>query len=310
MQKIIILCTLICLCGCSVPQQAPSMPQQDIPTNNNPAEPPSTAVDMSSLTAITPQTVITFFTNLLDVNEMQKDQFVFVTLDGERRNIDGISVYKRNILSGEEMELNSIFQREWLLHDSGKLNDNEIALYLKDNVVCKKHLIVYGDERGGNTYPTGRDVHIVCGISGEEMGDDLYPYGRELSGRVCTEAQKWVIMQSEEVQSHIAAMKKDIQANAGGVGLADFELLRDQPMSTDIYFVLMEVYDEPDGTNSKKAAMNFWFNPEVKEFFVDVPVTKINHALHYANHTTMDIFRDKCAQELKKSAEDDYLRLR
>ncbi len=323
MKKIIITCALLCLCGCSVPPKAHVVPQktppvlqqtQPAPTNNttvtNPSEPPSDAVDMSSLTAMTPQTVITSFANLLDVTEMQKDQFVFVTLDGEQRNIDGIAIYKRNILSGQEAALDTVFQREWLLHDSGKLNDSEIALYLKDNVVCKKHLIVYGDERGGGTYPTGRDVYIVCGISGEEMGDDLYPYGRDLNSGACIEAQKWVIMHSEEVQSHIAAMQKEIQANGCGAGLADFELLRDQPMSTDMYFVLMEIYNKPDGTTDRKVAMNFWFDPEAEEFFVDDPVTKNHHALHYADHTTMDTFRKKCAQEMKKSAEDAYLRLR
>ncbi len=319
MKKIIILCSIVCLCGCGighnvqpVQQRTQHAPQQTAPTNStpvtNPSEPPSDVVDVSSLTAMTPQTVIASFATLLDVTEMQKDQYRFITPGGEQVTVDGLAVYKWGVSQEQEEIIDTTFDNDWLLYDFGVLQDSVIGLYVKGDIVCKKHLITYEAERGfEETVNTRRDMRVMCGISDKSL-HALYPHEPIDSGG-CFETQSWMIMQSDEMKPYVAEMEAEIHANTGGPGRIFFEIKRDGVDEQVEYFTLAETYREPDGSLREEYTMSFYFDNESDTFVKYDPDTSTGNDLHYHDQNMRDVFRNKCAQESETRAVEDYQRL-
>ncbi len=322
MKKVITLCALLCLCGCNIPQQAqpvpqktlvpkkmPHTPQQDAPAQNttvtNPSEPPSDAVDLS-LMAPQAVAVIKQFANLLEVNDIKKEQFVFVTPQEEKIRVDALSIHKLDISLEQEARLGSIFYYDWFSYDSGKSGKNTIDVYLKDKVACKKHLFVHDGEHD-ESFDTGRNVRIVCGVI-DKTFDDLYPH-ETMGDGICFETKAWVIAQSDEVRPHLAQLEERIHKNAGGVGLSDFVIKKEYITPYEDYLTLVEIYNEPDGTVREVSTMGFRYNRELEAFFISDFETEEYHTLHFGNRAMKEIFRKKCEQETEARAAEKYQNL-
>ncbi len=313
MKKIITICSIICLCGCGigyktqpVPQKTPPVPQQITPKHDTPgtvpSEPPSDAVDLSSM-APKAVAVIKQFADLLEVDDIKKERFVFTTPQEERIEVDALSIRKLDISPEQETRLGSIFYYDWFSYDSGTSGENVIDVYVKDGVACKKHLTVYGSEHD-KSLGTGRNMRIVCGMIHKTF-DDLYPH-EPMGDGMCFETKGWVIAQSDEMKPRIERMQKEIQANGGGAGLVSFAIKKEYITPYEDYLQLVETYREPDGTIREASTMNFRFNHEQETFFIVDSGTEEYHALHFGDRAMKEIFRKKCEQEMEARAAKKY----
>ncbi len=293
-----IVCALLCLCGCNAPQKTQPIPQQDAPRQGTtPTQPSGTATSDDNLAAR--ETVENFAQALgVDVDAVEAETFVFATLNEKRLNVDGFSLTKSQYPAEKSALLDDLFA-QWSIYSYGVWHEDTIMLYTADNLVCKRHLIYNAADMETGHMSATYDVHISCGAH-IMTPDELHP--QEMAGEQdCVDAKVWFISQSDDIKPYIAL--KETSGNS-------FVLKKQYDTTTyDNYFELLEKRRKSDGSFVEFPIMHFQCNDDAGICQRHYPETQTLEDLHYTDPTVVDTFRSKCAQEVEMRSDAEYERL-
>ncbi len=299
MQKILILCILVFLCGCSVPQKVRTVSHgavqknptvQDV-TVTEPFDAPQTSDKPFVAPATTPQEAIEYFARLLDVNfdDIHYERFRLATLDGEQYTAQRTEYPRRNYAV-----LNEMFS-DWELYNPADGIEESVAFYLKDNVVCEKHMLLNDPENAWENLDATYNLSIMCGenpLTREQLFSE-----NALAARDCFDTKVRMIEQSDEMQPYIQKMEDMRNFDTEDPGFVSFVITREDTDEYADYFVLTEYHREPDGSIRELPTRRFRFDHNSSVPLIYDPVQDVYTEMQYSEYGVVEMFGQQCKEE-------------
>ncbi len=300
MRKAIIVWAALLLCGCAMQQKPGGInpavsptpqpaPAEQSDARTNPSAPPAQPFSPPSTS---PEEAIEYFARLLDVNvdHIYQENFTFATLSGDFFEVSGPTVRRAEYPKRNYAVLNEMFS-DWQIYNSTDGIEESAAFYLKDNVICKKHLILNDPENAWENLDATEDLRITCGENPASQ-EELFP--EQATEESCFDMKVWLIEQSDEMRPYIEQMEKDRQLGEQQPGFVSFNLTIEKTDEYADYLVLTEYHREPDGSLRELPTRRFRFNHDYDVPFMYDPVGDAYEELHYSDPGTIERFVEQC----------------